>query len=146
MRCRQTKGPSPAGGLSGCRTGPHVRNRCGSSELPVLPAFAIKTWQISTVLDRSISTSRCAARKSQSIWPPASSISSTPPQTHTYPFLLVCFSARLPASPNPPAIPKNQSFSLLLCKLTNGWKACSGFNWIRRIHKGDYWMWNLIPR
>lgn len=101
------------------------RNHCGSSELPVLPAFAIKkwqikkTWQISPALDNSISTSCCAARKSQSIRRPASSIS-PPPQTHTYPSLLVCFSAHLPTSPNPPAVRKTQSFWLLLCNLPDG--------------------------
>lgn len=62
------------------------------------PAFTIKTCQINALLDSSVGTSCQAARDSQSIWPPTSSISNTPPQTPTqtrnYPLFPVCFSSR----------------------------------------------------
>lgn len=121
----------------------------------LLPAFTIKACQINALLDSSADASCQAARDSQSIWPPVSSISNTPPQapTHTrnYPLFPECFSSRS-ASYYSPAFclsvaeslsPISPTCSYILCvplqpcgKRRGGWGV--HFNWILGIYNGDY--------
>lgn len=63
----------------------------------LFPAFAIKTCQINALLDSSMDASCWAAWKSQSIWPPTSSL------PHIVSSFILCVLFSFPASHNSPA-------------------------------------------